>query len=827
MKKTILLAVAVLISFTACKNKQAGNSQQGSSSTSSQVTSTSQSNPGGSGETAAQLSTLLNNKELPKEFDLSMSTDSLSLEELRLLRNYLYATHGFYSMEAEINSFFMANTDWYRDLVYSLWERREMPLEYDDVSLSNEEQLFIDKVNKRIAELQESNFIKQGKYTLGNTENLVNRYQFSELTTEFTEKLKTKNFVITPTQHIQLFHLYEENDYRQVSNFITTDLFLQAFHMYFSYTLKSLEQQQFIPHLEELCMGLYNQCMQLEQTSEDPEVKQMALYNATFYAIPYHLLTGKELKVPAAYAPAYKEEIANILKEEDAEPVFFDMGGDAYFPYSLFKPRGHYTRKPEMKAYFRAMMWLQITPFCRDNKEHLKHTILSAFLLNTGQSAKNKSLLSLYSAIYEPIVFLIGLPDNLSVMDIVEYLRNKNINDLSVALSEENLEGINQMLLELTKTRNVIKPKIEISCPDKINFMPQRYLIDNDVIQNLVDIKPNSERAYPKGLDVFAAFGSKPAMDILNNFHKEAEKWEKYPAEMQKMQQKFKDYNQWNTSVYNKWIESLLELQKPDKNYPLFMQTHAWDLKNLNTSLASWAELKHDAILYGEQPMGAECGGGDDDPPTPVVKGYVEPNRKFWKKLAEVISLTGKLLEKHQLLSSDLKGKTEQLSRYTDFLIQVTEKELKKEVLSEGEYRTIQYMGSSIEYFTLSVMDPDLHLPQWSLVEGPDRSVAVVADIYTRNILGCDKCGILHVATGNANSIYVMVEIGGFLYLTRGAVFSYYEFVQPLGTRLTDEEWQKMLDEKKAPAIPGWMKEIQIQTEEPQIDERIFYSSGC
>ena len=62
--------------------------------------------------------------------------------------------------------------------------------------------------------------------------------------------------------------------------------------------------------------------------------------------------------------------------------------------------------------------------------------------------------------------------------------------------------------------------------------------------------------------------------------------------------------------------------------------------------------------------------------------------------------------------------------------------------------------------------------------------------------------------------------------LTKGATFSYYEFVQPLGTRLTDEEWQKMLEEKRAPGIQEWMKDITIETE-PTVDERVFYSSGC
>jgi hypothetical protein len=101
---------------------------------------------------------------------------------------------------------------------------------------------------------------------------------------------------------------------------------------------------------------------------------------------------------------------------------------------------------------------------------------------------------------------------------------------------------------------------------------------------------------------------------------------------------------------------------------------------------------------------------------------------------------------------------------------------------------------------------------EWRSVKGPDRSIAVVADVYTRNMPGGDpKNGILHVATGKANEIYVVVEINGYLYVTRGATFSYYEFVMPPGTRLTDNEWQKMEDQKsKRPAVQEWMKTITV-----------------
>lgn len=762
---------------------------------------------------------------LPDSLDFAQDISQLSLQDLRILRTFVYARHALHIMEADMNAYFNANTDWYSDLIHERYMEDEdsIPLDYSEVNLSEEEAAFVARIEKRIKEIQETNFVMANKQRIGNVKNIVNLHQFESFEPLFMDKIQQNNFVIVEANNQQLFHLYEENDYRQLPNFITTDLFLQAFHMYFSYTLKSLEQQKFSPILADLCLGLYNASMQLAASETDAATKNMADFSATFYAIPYHILTNSKPAVPSQYQEYFLTEIENINDASDNISEFLSFT-DVTFPYSLFKPRGHYTRKPELEAYFKAMMWLQLAPFCLDNEEHVKQTILSAHLLNATPTKDNRRLINLYAAIYEPVVFLVGLPDNLSVMDIANYLVENRMFSLKDALSAGTIRRVNGMLTELAKTRNEIRPRIEISCPDKINFMPQRYLIDNDVLQHLVDVMPNAKRAYPKGIDVFAAFGSEKANDLLANFYKEGNNWSKFTEELGKMKKKFGGYTGWNSSVYNKWIESLVELQKKDKSYPAFMQTDAWSLKNMNTSLASWAELKHDAILYAEQPFAAECGGGGL--PDPIVKGYIEPNIKFWNKLDELVKLTDNLLEKHGLQTPDLKEKASELSDYTNFLLTATRKELAGEELSENEYRTIEQMGSSIEYFTLSVIDPDLYLDRWELVQGPDKSIAVVADIYTRNVPGCNKNGILHVATGNANNIYVVVEIGGFLYLTRGATFSYYEFVEPLDSRLTDEEWQQRLEEKKAPRIPEWMDNIIIGNE-PKADDRVFYSSGC
>ena len=774
------------------------------------------------------VSSLLTDTVLPQFIDLKQDISHLSFQELRLLRSYPYAIHGYHFMEADINAFFSANTKWYNNLVNDIyWDAEEgkgkFAESYEEVNLTPEEKAFVDRIDARMTELRQHQFIQRDSYYLGNTNNIVNLFQFKDIDKEILEKLQQNNFVITKGNNLQLFHAYEENDYRQVPNFITTDLYLQAFHMYFSYILKSLEKQHIIPTLEMLCHSFNAACIKLAEQTEDESLKDMAEHAATFYAIPYYLLTNKTLTVPSKYETEYQEEIEHINKQEDNFSDFLSYK-DAYFPYSLFKPRGHYTREPQLQAYFKAMMWLQTACFCREQQEQLKRSIFQAAVLCTYKSIDQTPLIKLYQHIYTPLTFLMGEADNLSIFDIARILEKNNAIHIEDALTAGQIEKVNQALIELAKHKNNIKPQIEITCRDKINFMPQRYLSDNEVTQKLVDVNPNSQRAYPKGLDVFATFGTGTAESLLIDFYKEPNNWSEYSKELQQLKDKFKTSKSTQLSVYELWMKSLLIMQQTDKNNPGFMQTPEWGYKNLNTALASWAELKHDAILYGEQPMAAECGGAG--PPDPIVVGYVEPNLPFWRKMENILQATRLILQQNDCMTDDLKGKTDQLNDYVTFLIQVTEKELRGEKLTEPEYRTLEYMGSSIEYFTLSVVDPDLHLDDWSLVQGPDKSIAIVADIYTRNIRGCNKNGILHVATGNANNIYVVVEIEGNLYLTRGATFSYYEFVQPLGTRLTDEEWQKMLEEKKAPAVPEWMKSILIE-KEPHVNERVFYSSGC
>src|SRR5205823_13180723 len=84
----------------------------------------------------------------------------------------------------------------------------------------------------------------------------------------------------------------------------------------------------------------------------------------------------------------------------------------------------------------------------------------------------------------------------------------------------------------------------------------------------------------------------------------------------------------WSDTLYGTWLYTLQSLAQPmPQGYPTFMTNEAYSDRLLYGALGSFAELKHDTILYAEQSY-AEMGGGGgkSPPPEPVLPPvYVEP----------------------------------------------------------------------------------------------------------------------------------------------------------------------------------------------------------
>ena len=300
---------------------------------------------------------------------------------------------------------------------------------------------------------------------------------------------------------------------------------------------------------------------------------------------------------------------------------------------------------------------------------------------------------------------------------------------------------------------------------------------------------------------------NKTAEEILLNVFRENQSWENYSDTLDLLKRKFKSFKNWDLSIYNKTMATVLALQNPEPA-PYFIQLPNWQKKDLNTMLASWTELKHDMVLYIEQPSGAEMGDGGDVPPPQERIYYVEPRTLFWMKCIELLELNKKMLNENELFSEVLEYRNNELINIATLFLRISKKELIGQKISNNEFDSLSFMGGRIENLTLNIIES--HEGFLSQVSTPERYIAIATDVYTYN----DKC--LQEAVGMGDEIYVIAEINGLLYLTRGAVFSHFEFIQPASSRLTDEEWQKQLLNKQEPKPAIWMDDIKINVERPK-----------
>ena len=777
----------------------------------------------------------LNVESLLDSLDLNMDISQLPLSDLRILENVFLAQKGYPFEDSYIRGVYQTTT-WYDSLMW-LFDGTEENFEWNEerdenesyrqsyyngikdevIAYTDEQKAFVDRIKARETELRATNFTPEADARV-NMNNVVNPNVIKDIDPVLWNKLGQNGFTIVPARHQQLFHVYEQNDYHEFPAFVTTDLFLQLYHLYFDCMLREVEEQKMDTMVEMFCLEGYSAMYMLSQTNQ-PQIAEGARWLCDYFAVALNLNGKHHMGFANKSAPV---EIEKIM---DSKNDFSDFLGytDTMFAYSLFKPRGHYTRNARLEHYFRVMMWLQTVPFRTDDSTQLGRAVLLAQWLNNNDKARR-----LYNNITVPLTYLMGQPDNISILQVAEIAKEAGVQESKDISDTNKMQALRQQVEAIAKQQTRIKPKFSYSGEYKINLMPQRYQPDAEVLQEMVDYESTpTKRDVPKGLDVLAAMGVTPAEKILLDELNEPDRWDKYKPTLERMKKRMGEID-WTENSAVRWMEAVKTVTETPQNAPYFMRTDEWDRKSLNTALASWAELKHDAILYAKQPFGAECGGGG--PPDPVVNGYVEPNVYFWKKAIALLDQTKEVLTKYSLITDRIEEIHSQVKEQAEFLLRISEKELRGDMPNDIECDQLEYIGATFENISIALLrDKDHQLWSWDDIQGPDKKVALVADVYTANADNNPNKSILYEAIGDADEIYVVVEIGGYLHLMRGAVFSYREFQRSINDqRLNDEEWQKYLEQHHREGVPSWMEPIIAPVEEAPVDnESVFYSTGC
>jgi hypothetical protein len=715
-------------------------------------------------------------KKTTPKFKIPDDLSDLSYEELVLLRNKIFAINGYLFNNAYLREYF-DYTDWYKPI---------FDVDSFKICLTQEEIQAVKKIWQEEEKRKKKAIITQNNLKFYNADLIVNKNQYDSLSDKIMEDLQKQNFSIVAEKRNLPFYVYEENSYSNIPHYITTDLLLYVLHKYSSYFLQKLDKNFLSQQLSKILYGSFSELLHLNQDDNKDAID----WAKTYVSIALYALGDSLISVPEQYQQIFETEKNNIKNIQ---------GGANFIPnelvsYKELKPRGHYTRNDTLKKYFKCFKWISINGIDLNNDLQLKGLLTLAYVIK-----KDKNIYKIYKKYVSTIEKIAGQEDNLSLSDLIKLTNTSNLNNL---LSKSNIQQIRTSLNNLNKKKIKIVFGKSYKTPEKnikrVYFISSTYSISAYIFSKLVQVDyhqqgnvyvDSSKRAFPRSLDVPAVFGNKTAEKIILNEYKDAEKWPDYLPRLKKLQNEFANFSDWNNNYGYKSLQTALSASAQRNDYPDFMKTDAYKRKELSTTLASWTHIKHDLALYQEKPLAAESGDGGEGPPPPVYFCYVEPNIVFWQTSLKLIEWLKQFLS----YVPEYKYTLTSIENLNKRFLEVSQKELKNEPTSTDD---LQYIGGDIENILLDLFNTD-HWPE------REKSMAIIADVYSRMKNG--QTTNLNVAVGPADDIYVVVPINGEYYITRGAVFSFYEFK---GKIMNDEEWKNIIKQNKTPDRPEWIRHL-------------------
>jgi len=614
---------------------------------------------------------------------------------------------------------------------------------------------------------------------------------------------------------------------------ITTDSVLHAMHRSFDDLLMELEVAALSPELADILLLTHRKLFATAGRAPAQAHKDADLY----LSVARNLLEGAgapedEWDGTLKYSSSMGQDdaVMDILKKvqqgglETPDTASSTLYGEPRMvDWSQFRPRGHYTKHPSLGRYFRAMMWLGRVD-CGFELEFPRQVAAAAQLSQALDASGAGDRLGELDTL---LAWLVGDSDNLGpqgMLDGIEALGDRaDLSDpATLQRLAESVDG-SQRIRSQVVVSNPDDPE-EVPPPPVFQTFGQRFMLDSFVLSRVVfdsivvgDKKV--ERLMPTGLDVAAAIGNDEAVRILAET--ELQRWpyahNLYAARLWIDAQ---PASVWTSSSATTWLDALRTLDADltgVDNAPQAMKTRAWQTKQLQTQLASWAELRHDTVLYAKQSFTAF-------PACEYPAGYVEPYPATYAAVARFAETTADALgavrfgvedDRIQRIQDRQVAFLGQMATTVRKLEKLAHKELAGKPFSPGEReflkKTIDQRGGGSGPPRYDGWYPDLfygggtRAAEWA----PE-----VVDVHTNPAEGT----ALSVGTGDVDFLVMAVDNEGDTRVYVGPVYSFYEFDWPAQDRLTDPKWGRMFFEGQVPARPDWMQSVLSDEQERQLE---------
>ncbi|HEX2957793.1 MAG TPA: DUF3160 domain-containing protein [Chitinispirillaceae bacterium] len=643
------------------------------------------------------------------------------------------------------------------------------------------------------------------------------------LTSTELDMLKRNNFVVTERKSF----LNYGSALRDIFNkdlpvFLTTDAVLYTLHLSYDAILAKIEKTSFEPVIKETITKFRSAYPAMKLKYADSGLDENLADVDLYLAVAESMISGA--KVPPTVGSVTRfDSVYNAIAETKVLDMKLFCDTALTYDFSQFTVRGHYVRE-KLENYFRTMMWLGRTELIMVSpkqgkmdlidKRHTKRMSIDAALLSELlDSSGQKSMLDEMDKI---LSFFVGESDNLTVDEFKSALNQSGISSTDKLLSDSIYQSLSARLSATPEAGQKILSQVIMtdgssdSLQLSVSFllMGQRFIVDSYIFGNVIfdKIRHNGtkiERMMPDPLDAMYALGNDDAAPLLKN---ELAKYY-YAPYLENMRYLMDSYEEsfWRGSIYNSWINCLKKLNPSAypsvEKQPLFMRSTAWHQKTLNTQLASWAQLRHDNLLYAKQSYtpGATCS---------YPHGYVEPYPAFY---AEIATLARSASEKLKTVTGlpNVSYYYNRVAGLMDTLKSLAEKELEKQPFSSQDSAFMARMLLIQEMCGA----PSTYGWYGDLIY--DNSFTVkddytIADVHTQPY---DEAGslvgnVLHAAVGKINLGVFLTESPSDGYKPMayaGPVVSYYQKVTNDFKRLTDEDWSAMVSKDSLPTRPDWV----------------------
>lgn len=652
----------------------------------------------------------------------------------------------------------------------------------------------------------------------------------ADLTQQQLALLAQNGFVVVPGNVPQFDDIYRQDwDHQDgKGDFITTDALLHSLFLTYQNALMFLEMNELYGDVAQFLGGGFFASQAQYQDAIGTELEIPARNAAIYYAVALSLLADGESSYLVGYnmvsgfnetdlipSQILAQADATILELADpiiqmaragegriAVPILEEYEED----FSQYKPRSYYAGNPLLESYFRSMMWLgRITFRAKSEMDTRSGLMVLRALVQSPEGYAD------WQKVADVLNFMVGPMDDYSAIEYLPLVQD-NFGDAFAldALSDDgNLTDFLADVKELPGPRvNSIPLPMGIEAGEVDEFtrgfrlFGQRFTLDGYIMQKLIYPEVGSRdnsRALPLGLDVVSVLGSDMAYVLADEAG--ATDFENYTENTSALREEVSalDGNAFMENIYGGWLWTLQPLLVRDPaTVPPMMQTAAWKRKDIHTALGNWTELKHATLLYAEQPMGG-LGGGGLEPPV-ISTSYVEPNPLVFARIAIVATTLNQGLESRGFYESTEYTGVQSVSDALDSLTLLSAR--------LAEIARAEVAGDPVTYEDLYWLQESFASDLWFIryaveewITDPPENVALIADVASN----ASAQVALEEAIGLVDYIYVIVNGPHGYHVTRGGVYSYYEFVQPIDQRMTDDEWREVVASGELPPRPTWI----------------------